>query len=102
MADAGVVGMSLEDGVIDSLCDVAIREVDGFVADYFRYFGRFRYLGGEGAIEEATGTVGSPSIAWRLAEGSIDEGRWSVFPRRGSYGRTCVNFPVGTCGRRHR
>ena len=71
----------MEEGIMESLCDVAIR-TNGLLANYLRFTGRVRYVGGDESAEDPVGTVGSPSISWRLTQDVVDESRWSVFPRR--------------------
>ena len=71
----------MADGVMESLCDVAIRG-HGLLADYLRFTGRIRCTTSEGTEEEPVGTVGTSLETWRLAPGAVDESLWAVFPRR--------------------
>ena len=41
------VGTLMEEGVMESMCYVAIR-TSGLLADYIRFTGRVRNIGGEG------------------------------------------------------
>ena len=76
------VGAPMEEGIMESLCDVAVR-TSGLLADYIRFTGRVRYIGGDETVGDPVGAVGSRSVSWRLAPDLVDESRWSVFPRRG-------------------
>ena len=80
-AAMGEADTSMDDGVMESLCDVSIQG-HGFLADYLRFTGRIRCTISEGAVEEPVGTVGTALETWRLASGAVDESRWAVFPRR--------------------
>ena len=71
----------MEDGVAESLCDVAIQG-HWLLADYLLFTGRIRCTTSEGAVEEPIGTVGTALKTWRLAPGAVDESHWDVFPRR--------------------
>ena len=75
------VDTPMEEGIMESVCDVANR-TKGLLAKYLRFMGRVRYIGGEESAEDPVGTVGSPSVSWRLTQDVVDESRWSVFPRR--------------------
>ena len=54
----GDADTSMEDGVMESLCDVGIQR-RGLLADYIRFTGRIRGTASEGAVENPVGTVGS-------------------------------------------
>ena len=75
------VGTPMEEGIMESLCDVAIR-TNGLLANYLRFSGRVRDVRGRESAEDPLGTVLCPPVPWRLAPGLVDENRWSVFPRR--------------------
>ena len=92
------VGPPMEEGIVESLCDVVIR-TSGLLANYLRFTGRLRYIRGDETVEDPVGTVGSPSVSWRLALGLVDESRRSVFPRRILVWDQFANFLDGTCGR---
>ena len=70
----------MEDGVMESLCDVAIQ-ARGCLADYLLFTGRNRWTASEGAVEDPVGTVGTALETLRLAPGMVDESRWPMFPR---------------------
>ena len=72
---------SMEDGVMESLCDVAIQG-HGLLADYLRFTGRVRCSASERAVVDPVGTVGTALETWRLVPGVVDESRRDVFPRR--------------------
>ena len=80
-AATGEADTSMKDGVMESLCDVAIQG-HGLLADYLRFTGRIRCTTSEGDVEEPVGTVGTALETWRLVPGVVDESRWAVFPRR--------------------
>ena len=58
------VGTPMEEGIMESLCDIVIR-TRGLLADYIRFTGRVRYIGGDETVRDPVGTVGSPSVSWR-------------------------------------
>ena len=78
-AATGEADTSMEDGVMESLCDVTIQG-QGFLADYLRFTGRIRCTTSEWAVEEPVGTVGTALETQRLVLGVVDESRWAVFP----------------------
>ena len=80
-AAKGEADTSMEDGVMESPCDVAMQG-SGLLANYLRFTGRIRCTTSEGAVEELVGTVGTASETWRLAPGVVDESRWAVFSLR--------------------
>ena len=80
-AAIGEADTSIESGVLESLCDLAIRG-HGFLADYLRFTRRIRCTNSDGAVEEPVGTVRTALETWRLVPGAVDESRWAVFPRR--------------------
>ena len=75
MSVFGKVGNLMEEGILETLCDVSIR-TNGFLANYLRFTGRVRYVGGNESAEDPVGTVGSPKVSWRLAQVVVDESRW--------------------------
>ena len=49
------VGTPMEEGIMESLCDVAIR-TSGLLADYIRFTGLVGYVGEDEAVEEPDGS----------------------------------------------
>ena len=84
------VGTPMEEGIMESLCDVAIR-MSGLLADYIRFMGR--YIGGDETVGDPVGTFGSPSVSRRLAPDLVYESRRSVFPRRGLVWEDVCHLP---------
>ena len=82
----------IEEGIMESMCDVAIR-TSGLLADYIRFTGRVWYIGGDKTVADPIDTAGSPSVSWRLVPGLVDESRWSVFPRPGLVWEDICHFP---------
>ena len=55
-------GTPMKEGIMESLCDVAIR-TSGLLADYIRFTGRVLYIGGDETVWAPVGTVGIPSVS---------------------------------------
>ena len=81
VAAAGEADTSMEEGFMESSCDVAIQGC-GMLADYLQFTGRIRCTASEGAVADPVGIVGTALETWRLAPGVVDESRWAVFRRR--------------------
>lgn len=98
---AGEVYTWMEEGIMESPCDVDIRASE-VLANYHRFGGRVRYIGGDENVADPVDTVGIPLLSRHLAPGVVGDSCLSVLPHRDLVWEDFSNFLRGTCARRRR